>query len=528
MELNGGPSTTGYRMATPGGTPSLVLRAESFGQEAESSGQKVQQRAMWRVITKFVQTTRSCGRAEGGVGNWLNLLLGLDRARVLLVAGAMVIGVALLDWRVGPDVTLGTLYLLPVVLAAIAAPRGQIILLALICATLRGVFSTSNSVLEFWLRYLLGFVAYSATGLLIAEILKHHSRMQLHVRELNEQQQRKQELEDHLRELAESSPAAIFTADEQGRVLTANEETHRLFGLERDCEPRGRLVTEFLPVLEGALRLDPQAGVFRTSTDCQGRRADGEPFFAQVWFSVYGVADRRRLAVIAVDISDEIREREDQHLELLAKHNRIIAGAVSHEVKNICGAITLALGNLRDASDEARPAAFSTLASLVDALRRVASADLAVKTRSPLAPVSLHDVFGQLRVLIEPAWRDCGGGADFDLEPDLPRVMADPSNLTQVLLNLSSNSLRAVRDAEAKRFSLRASRHGPEVHIHVADTGSGVSPNTHLFEPFQQQAVGVGLGLYVSRALLRTCGGDLKHEPSATGCVFCVKLPAAL
>jgi signal transduction histidine kinase len=457
----------------------------------------------------------------------LDFLLGLDPRRVLPLALVMVSGVALLDWRVGPDVTLGTLYLVPVVLAAIAATRVQILLLALVCATLRGFFSTVNSPAEFVLRYLLGFVAYSATGLLIAEILKHHARMRVHVHELREQQKRKQELEEHLRELAESSPAAIFTADEQGCVLTANEETRHLFGLPPGQALRGERAGRFLPVLEGALRLDPQSGVFRTSTECQGRRLNDEPFFAQVWFSLYGGTFGRRLAVIAVDISDEVREREDQNLELLAKHNRIIAGAVSHEVRNICGAINLAVNNLKGSAGPAREAALETLGSLTDALARIASADLAVKTRAPLAPVNLAEVIGQLRVLIEPVWRECGGVVEFALEAELPRVLADPAGLTQVFLNLANNSLRAVRECSVKRLALKVARHGREVHIRFADSGSGIPLEARLFEPFQQQAAGIGLGLYVSRAVLRTYGGDLKHEPSASGCVFCVKLPAA-
>jgi C4-dicarboxylate-specific signal transduction histidine kinase len=72
-----------------------------------------------------------------------------------------------------------------------------------------------------------------------------------------------------------------------------------------------------------------------------------------------------------------------------------------------------------------------------------------------------------------------------------------------------------------------ARRVGTEVHVLVSDTGAGTAPGARLFEPFQSSATGVGLGLYVSRAVLRNQGGDLKHEETAAGCTFCVKLPVA-
>lgn len=298
-------------------------------------------------------------------------------------------------------------------------------------------------------------------------------------------------------------------------------------GLDPARPPRGRLVEDFLPVLSGALRLEPRAGVFRTSTQCQGRRLNAEPFFAQVWFSVYAGSAGRRLAAIAVDISDEMREREDQNLRLLADQNRIIAGAVSHELRNICGAISMALSNINGIPARPGQPDLSTLTGLVDALMKVVSTDLASKSKSPMAPVSLADVLGQLRVLIEPSWRECGGSVEFDLGPLPPRVMADPAGLTQVFLNLANNSLRAVEHSSTRRLRFTVLLRGPEVHVVVSDTGVGIASGAPLFEPFQPNASGVGLGLYVSRAVLRSYGGDLKFQESKSGCAFCVKLPAA-
>jgi two-component system sensor kinase FixL len=47
-----------------------------------------------------------------------------------------------------------------------------------------------------------------------------------------------------------------------------------------------------------------------------------------------------------------------------------------------------------------------------------------------------------------------------------------------------------------------------------------------LFRPFQPDAETAGLGLYVSRSIMRSFGGELIHEPRAQGCCFAVVVPA--
>ena len=61
--------------------------------------------------------------------------------------------------------------------------------------------------------------------------------------------------------------------------------------------------------------------------------------------------------------------------------------------------------------------------------------------------------------------------------------------------------------------------------IRFEDTGIGVASPENLFRPFQRGAKSSGLGLYVSRAIMRSFGGDLAHEPGPEGCCFAVILP---
>ena len=62
-------------------------------------------------------------------------------------------------------------------------------------------------------------------------------------------------------------------------------------------------------------------------------------------------------------------------------------------------------------------------------------------------------------------------------------------------------------------------------NVRFQDSGPGIEEPQHLFEPFQSRADGAGLGLYVSRALVRSYGGDLQFDPQAHGDCFRVEIP---
>lgn len=83
------------------------------------------------------------------------------------------------------------------------------------------------------------------------------------------------------------------------------------------------------------------------------------------------------------------------------------------------------------------------------------------------------------------------------------------------------------------RSRLGAEVDGDEVVLRVADSGPGVPESfvPHLFERFSRSETarsgdhkGTGLGLYISRRLLRANGGDLCYE-AGRGATFCVRLP---
>jgi signal transduction histidine kinase len=95
----------------------------------------------------------------------------------------------------------------------------------------------------------------------------------------------------------------------------------------------------------------------------------------------------------------------------------------------------------------------------------------------------------------------------------------------QVFLNLARNSQRAMLSSETRQLRITAAEENGRVVIRFEDTGTGIATPEKLFQPFQRGAKASGLGLYISRAIMRSFGGDIAHEPKAAGCCFAVHVP---
>jgi len=211
-----------------------------------------------------------------------------NRSAVLLTSLGIVVAIAAVDWWTKPYVSLGFLYLFPIMLAAGFLPRWAIALMGIACALLSERFSNLDPA-DAPIRTSFEALALAGSGLFISEVLRNR-RLRLASQE-------------RLRVLVETSPAAIVTVDEHGFIELANLAATELLA-PRDGHLIGQPIAAFLPELHHALRWE-EGPQFRTSMQCRAHRGNGESFLADVWFSSYKEGPSPKLAAIIADVTEE-------------------------------------------------------------------------------------------------------------------------------------------------------------------------------------------------------------------------------
>ena len=125
----------------------------------------------------------------------------------------------------------------------------------------------------------------------------------------------------------------------------------------------------------------------------------------------------------------------------------------------------------------------------------------------------LGTVLDETRIVIEPALREAGISLIWEVAEGLPLVQADHHSLLQVFVNLARNSHAGAGGPPGAKCASPPTVESDLVVVRFRDSGPGVAHPEELFRPFQPGAHSIGLGLYISRAILRAHGGGLRYEP---------------
>jgi signal transduction histidine kinase len=219
--------------------------------------------------------------------------------------------------------------------------------------------------------------------------------------------------------------------------------------------------------------------------------------------------------------------RREDRLRALGR----LAAGLAHEIRNPLNSIRLTVQLLesRLQSGRVRPTDLETVRTEVDRLSALLNdlLDLQrtrqpVVTSQPVLPVLEHctSLLSRQADLQGVRIQVLGGHEEIS-------ARFDSQQLTQALMNLLLNALEASRPGDLVEVRVRENS-GNDIAIEVCDSGPGLDPDQqdHLFEPFfTTKAAGTGLGLAVSRELMRSQGGDLLYDGSRRGACFVIHLP---
>jgi PAS domain S-box-containing protein len=446
---------------------------------------------------------------------------------VLVGCVLSIVGLLALENYLGRDIPLGGMYLLPLIIASAYLPRWMTFLAAITAALAREAFGPFNFAGAAPQRLALTMVAFTGGALFAGELVRNR-RMSIVLLRKSEQELRlRSDAEQEARALVDSSPAGVLTVDSRSRIARANNAAARMLGF-KDGSPEGEPVEQYIPLL-ARLQESPQAArLTQTMVEASGHRRNGETFFAQAWVSAYSAASGPCLAVILLDVTEQVRDREEGGLKQLLSNSRIVAGAVSHELRNLAAAASVLHHNLTKTNNLNDNADFRALGTVVESALKLASTELSDSTEDVLEGLDVGELLEELRAIVSPSLEEGGIQGEWEIHKDLPGIRVDRSGLLQVFLNLAKNSIGALRGRPEARLRITAYALEGTVVIRFSDNGPGIAAADRLFQPFQPGASSTGLGLFVSRAIIRTFGGELHQTQQPGECSFIVELPGSV
>lgn len=343
---------------------------------------------------------------------------------------------------------------------------------------------------------------------------------------------------DRLLSIIDSAMDAIITVDEEQRIVMFNRTAASVFGVPA-AEAIGSPLDRFIPARFRAAHAEHVRAFGRTGvtnrvmgrlSTLSGLRSDGTEFPIEASIS-HAVSDGRRYyTVILRDISDKRRlEAQLLHSQKVEGIGRL-AGGVAHDFNNLLMGIFNYL-TLATRQIEPGHAAHKTLAHVKEAADRAAALtrQLLIFARKQVVKPTVLSPAGIINDLAPMLHRLLGEDVALRtvVAPDVGSVLADASQLEQVVMNLALNARDAmpnggtltieagnVRLDEAYCRSRVGATPGPHVMIAVTDTGTGMTPEvlSRLFEPFfttKPPGKGTGLGLATCHGIVQQCGGHI-------------------
>lgn len=297
-----------------------------------------------------------------------------------------------------------------------------------------------------------------------------------------------------------------------------------------------------------------RAGLIREYTQEKRYVQAGRPdVWASVTVSVMWAEGETPDFFIAVMQDITQRKQMEEQVRQSQKMDAIgtLAGGIAHDFNNILAAIggytELARMTLTD-----NPGPRAHLGSVLQAVKRAADLVRQILTFSRQQPIErravelgplVQETFGLLRATIPTTIE-----FELSLAIDAPTVLADVTQVHQILMNLGTNAWHAMKNRPG-RLEVRLERlvvdetlaatqsklhQGLYARVSVSDTGTGMDPITlsRIFDPFfttKAPGEGTGLGLAVAQGIMDTHDGVITVESTlAVGTVFHVYFPAHL
>ncbi|MEM9322907.1 MAG: PAS domain-containing protein [Pseudomonadota bacterium] len=341
-------------------------------------------------------------------------------------------------------------------------------------------------------------------------------------------------------------PSSIWFMDEQFRVLRVNDQAAGIMNMRPD-EVEGRSIFELMPNIEARYG-DELREIMRTGEPIIGKveSTEGDDENAS-WVRIDKVPynDRtsrdRKLITVATDITSFVQSQRalERHASLLERSNRDLddfAYIASHDLRApMRGIENLAQWIHEDIAEMAAP---DTMEKLDMLRKRVARMDRMLgdileysRAGRDDAAVQAVDCQSVVEEVIE--WVGERFSHEVVITSELPELMAQPTTVQQIFLNLVSNAAKH-HDKPNGRIEVSCEADGAHYRFSVADNGPGIPERYRerifrMFETLKRRddVEGSGVGLAIVERLVSSLGGriELHDGLDGMGCEFRVFIP---
>jgi len=348
----------------------------------------------------------------------------------------------------------------------------------------------------------------------------------------------------------EQMDVGIALARRKGKVIFVNEKLQKLLNKQKEnlltykdclcvpCEKSDSCFHNLEETLE-------KGKVWHKI--CEIKSEDHSSIYHSLDVCPVSYKDEHFVIVIMKDITQQILSEKRLSQQYRMESLGYLASGIAHDFNNILGAILghvdLILGEYHD---------HRNLVEEMDIIRRavlrgrdMTSQVVSVSRENggEQIPIDINNVINEVLTLIKPKI-STRIKLDLDIDKELPKVLASPGKINQILLNLCLNACQTMVQGGTLVIKVEVinadetllARHpelvpGKYIRMIVSDSGAGIDPEImeHIFEPFfttRRGKGGSGIGLYVVRSLVNSLGGGISvYSDLGKGTRFCVYLP---
>jgi two-component system sensor histidine kinase TtrS len=407
-------------------------------------------------------------------------------------------------------------------------------------------FTLRDALAQYWLAVLIGTLALLLMAMLTSRVLQLNQRLS----RANTRLERRHQL------ILDSVAEGIYGVDVRGCATFVNKAMERMTGWRAE-ELIGNETHEIMhhTRADGEPHPREDCPVYATFGDEQSRFVEDDVFWRRdgtsfpVEYSATPIRDEQGHTIGTVVVCRDITERreaaerfrrreaEQDHFARLSTLGEMASG-IAHELNQPLTAITTnarACVRMIAAGRADTGTCSEVMTKIAEQAERAGEVIRHIrrfvrKEEPEMAPVAVADMFETVLVLMRQDARNAGVALHRQVGFGADTVMAQRTQIEQVLLNLVRNAVEAMTDQlRERRVLLLARRSGDLVEIRVVDTGPGIGKGSpeHLFEPFvTTKPQGVGVGLSISHGIVEAHGGRLRVDSTpGIGATFFFSLP---